>query len=227
MHKFLAPSGKTLAAFVASLAATAFSTVSISARADDDLRFPMVRSPALATVAACVPNARAYVRIEPRGAVEEMDVVVEGLPASTDFDFFVIQQPNGPFGMAWYQGDIETGADGTGHGMFIGRFSIETFIVAPGSAAAPVVHNQPPFPDANSNPAAGDRLDAVRPQLHVRDPEGHRRCHGHQQLRPRLPRARRAAIEAKAILWMGPPAAECVLRCGVRALPCPVRRGPA
>ena len=39
--------------------------------------------------------------------------------------------------------------------MFIGRFNIETFIVAPGSAPAPVVHNQPPFPDANTNPATG------------------------------------------------------------------------
>jgi hypothetical protein len=55
--------------------------------------------------------------------------------------------------MAWYQGDIETNGVGTGTGNFVGRFSIETFIVAPGSASAPVVHDQPPFPDASSNPA--------------------------------------------------------------------------
>jgi hypothetical protein len=35
----------------------------------------------------------------------------------------------------------------------VGRFSIETFIVAPGSAPAPVVHDTPPFPDASSNTA--------------------------------------------------------------------------
>ena len=44
-------------------------------------------------------------------------------------------------------------ANGRADGVFIGRFNTETFIVAPGSAPAPVVHNQPPFPDANTNPA--------------------------------------------------------------------------
>jgi hypothetical protein len=83
-----------------------------------------------------------------------MTVVVRGLPANTDFDFFVIQVPNGPFGMSWYQGDIETNAGGVGVGVFIGRFNIETFIVAPGSQPAPFVHNNA-FPDATSNPATG------------------------------------------------------------------------
>ena len=41
---------------------------------------------------------------------------------------------------------------GKGRQEFLGRFSIETFIVAPNVALAPVVHNQPPFPDADSNP---------------------------------------------------------------------------
>jgi len=154
MRKYLTPSNKAIATLVASLAATLFSTVSTSARADDDFRFQMVRSPALATVTTCVPDARGYVRIEPRGAVEEMDVVVEGLPADTNFDFFVIQQPNGPFGMAWYQGDIETNAHGRGHGHFVGRFNEETFIVAPGAVPAPSVHNNA-FPDATLNPATG------------------------------------------------------------------------
>jgi hypothetical protein len=154
MRKYLTPSRKAMATLVAPLAATLFSTLSTAARADDDSKFPMVRSPALATVSTCAPNARGYVRIEPRGAVEEMDVVVEGLPANTDFDFFVIQQPNGPFGMAWYQGDIETNAHGRGHGRFVGRFNEETFIVAPGAVPAPSVHNNA-FPDATLNPATG------------------------------------------------------------------------
>src|SRR5207247_9168953 len=33
------------------------------------------------------------------------------------------------------------------------RFNAETFIVAPGVAPAPVVHDQQPFPDADENPA--------------------------------------------------------------------------
>ncbi len=49
--------------------------------------------------------------------------------------------------------DIETDDDGSASQRFIGRFNIETFIVAPGSAPAPVVHDQPPFPDASENPA--------------------------------------------------------------------------
>jgi len=60
-----------------------------------------------------------------------------------------------PFGLAWYQGDIETEANGIGHETFRGRFNIETFIVAqpPGDQPAPVVHDQPPFPDADENSA--------------------------------------------------------------------------
>jgi len=69
------------------------------------------------------------------------------------FDFFVIQVPKGPVGLSWYQGDIDTHDDGTAHAIFIGRFNIETFIVAPGIAMAPVVHDDGPFPDADMNPA--------------------------------------------------------------------------
>jgi hypothetical protein len=79
---------------------------------------------------------------------------VSGLPPKTEFDAFVIQLPNAPFGLSWYQGDLTTDAKGNGVADFIGRFSIETFIVAPGSGPAPVVH-QGPIPDANTNPATG------------------------------------------------------------------------
>jgi hypothetical protein len=84
-----------------------------------------------------------------------MEVFVQGLPPNTDFDFFVIQVPNKPFGLAWYQGDIETNRYGQGFGSFVGRFSIETFIVATGVAPAPVVDfdDPQPFPDADHNPA--------------------------------------------------------------------------
>ena len=52
-------------------------------------------------------------KIESVGPVEIMDVKVEGLPPNTDFDFFVIQIPHAPFGLAWYQGDIETNRYGS------------------------------------------------------------------------------------------------------------------
>jgi hypothetical protein len=47
--------------------------------------------------------------------------------------------------------NIETDKHGRGHQQFVGRFSIETFAVAPGSDPAPVVINGP-FPDASLNP---------------------------------------------------------------------------
>ena len=102
---------------------------------------------------ACLPHATARVTIRSLGPVERMRVEVSGLRPNTDYDFFVIQVPKAPFGLSWYQGDIETDDHGRGSGEFIGRFNIETFIVAPGVAPAPVVHHQPPFPDASSNPA--------------------------------------------------------------------------
>jgi hypothetical protein len=100
----------------------------------------------------CTPNASATVSIRPAGQIEIMDVAVEGLPPNTDFDFFVIQVPKAPFGVAWYQGDIQTNKHGRGHQEFVGRFSIETFAVAQGTAPAPVVFDSGPFPDASSNP---------------------------------------------------------------------------
>jgi hypothetical protein len=108
----------------------------------DELNFDMVSS------AAFLPNAHGRVSIESVGPVEIMNVKVWGLPSNTDFDFFVIQVPHGPFGLSWYQGDIETNRYGVGFGRFVGRFNIETFIVAPGSVPAPKTHNV----DAESNP---------------------------------------------------------------------------
>jgi len=118
------------------------------------IEFDMVRS-AAATNGNCLHDVSARVKIESKGPVEHMDVHVSGLPANTDFDFFVIQIPNAPIGLAWYQGDIETNHEGKGQQKFIRHFNIETFIVAqpPGGQPAPVVHNQPPFPDASTNPA--------------------------------------------------------------------------
>jgi hypothetical protein len=141
---------QTVAADDSTVAADDSSTLSTQ----PSIQFNMIRS-AAALNGNCLQGVHGEVTIVSRGPVEVMTVDVEGLPPRTDFDFFVIQIPNAPFGLAWYQGDIETNALGEGHGRFVGRFNIETFIVAqpPGGQAAPVVHNQPPFPDASMNPA--------------------------------------------------------------------------
>jgi hypothetical protein len=118
------------------------------------ITFEMVRSPG-AEKANCLPYAKGEVTITSEGPVEVMDVTLSGLPAKTEFDFFVIQLPNAPFGLSWYQGDIETDDYGNAYGQFIGRFNIETFIIAPGVGPAPVVHKDDPFPDAAENPQVG------------------------------------------------------------------------
>jgi hypothetical protein len=112
---------------------------------DDVHTFEMVVSAGAKT---CVSNAHAKVSIRPVGQVELMDVTLEGLPANTDFEFFVIQVPKAPFGVAWYQGNLVTDKHGRAHQQFAGRFSIETFAMAQSSAPAPLV-----FPnDASLNP---------------------------------------------------------------------------
>jgi hypothetical protein len=117
--------------------------------AQDRLSFNMIVSQGAST---CLPNAKAHVRIVSSGSAEDMHIFATGLPANTNFDFFVIQVPNAPFGLSWYQGDLESDENGDAVQHFRGRFNIETFIIAPGIAPAPQVFNDPPFPDAAQNP---------------------------------------------------------------------------
>lgn len=99
-------------------------------------------------VESCVPaKGRVTITHTPQ-EVETMHVEATGLPANTDFDLFVIQVPTSPFGLSWYMGDMLTDSTGEAVGDFIGRFNIGTFIVAPGTASAPVVLPD----DAKSNP---------------------------------------------------------------------------
>ena len=133
------------AALAAVAVATLASTPALAGNDNDEYQFELVSS------AAFLPHAHGRVNIESVGPVEIMSVTVWGLPPNTDFDFFVIQVPKAPFGLSWYQGDIETNRFGVGFERFVGRFNIETFIVGPGSAPAPTPHTDKPFPDASSN----------------------------------------------------------------------------
>src|SRR5436309_1751232 len=78
------------------------------------------------TMRKCLPDARGLVTVTSIGPVEIMRVRVQGLPPNTEFDFFVIQVPNAPFGLSWYQGDIQTDDEGSASQRFIGRFNTET-----------------------------------------------------------------------------------------------------
>jgi len=107
--------------------------------------FDMAVSVAAAT---CVPQARGHVTIRDAGANQRMQVRVNGLPPNTEFAFFVLQTPTGPFGMSWYQGDIVTDNNGSGSQQFFGIFSRELFVFAPATRAAP----QTDAFDAATNP---------------------------------------------------------------------------
>ncbi|MBV8379066.1 MAG: hypothetical protein JO279_18895 [Verrucomicrobia bacterium] len=130
----------------------ALGQVSPSTRTEKSVDFVMLPSKGLPS--GVLQNALGHVHIRSVGPVEIMEVSVEGLPPNTDFDFFVIQVPNKPFGLSWYQGDIETNRNGKGFGAFVGRFSIETFIVSPGAQPAPVVFNNA-FPDSSMGVVVG------------------------------------------------------------------------
>jgi len=101
------------------------------ADSDGNVTFKMVVS---AAGKACLPDATGMVTITPGVQAETMDVSVQGLAPETEFEFFVIQVPKAPFGVAWYQGSIVTDKKGRGRQQFVGRFSIETFSTAQGSA---------------------------------------------------------------------------------------------
>jgi len=136
------------ATVAAAVAALGLAAAGVADAATTSTTFKMLRSTA-AVGAGCLSGAGATVKINSLGPVEVMTVKAHGLPANTNFDLFVIQAPDAPFGFSWYQGDLESGTDGTASGHFVGRFSRETFTVAPGSTVAPSVHPG----DATSNPA--------------------------------------------------------------------------
>jgi hypothetical protein len=126
-------------------------------------RFDMVRSTG-AVNAGCVPNASAKVRVIQRNENELMTVHASGLPANTEFDLFVIEIPDAPFGLAWYQSDLETNSHGEGIVNVQGRFNRETFSL---SQAGPANGSNPL--ENVTGPAVNDTDVTFRPthQYHL------------------------------------------------------------
>jgi hypothetical protein len=91
--------------------------------------FGLVPSPG---IKSCLPHARGEVAIVPGSLNDLMAVAIHGMPANSDFDLFVIQQPNKPFGVSWYQTDIHADSHGDGFVTVRGIFDVETFSVSPG-----------------------------------------------------------------------------------------------
>src|SRR5215204_6587949 len=132
-----------LALVLAALAATAAFAV------DDTTSFKMVRSQT-AVDDECLKGAKAQVDVRTTVTDNQiMDVTLNHAPKNTEFELFVTQQPNSPFGVSWYQADFETNNKGHGEVRARGIFGEELFVFAPGSVEAPQVDDQ----DAATNPA--------------------------------------------------------------------------
>jgi hypothetical protein len=117
---------------------------------DSTTSFKMVRSQKAATDNDCLKGAKAHVDVRTTPTDNQiMDVTLKNAPKNTEFELFVTQQPNSPFGLSWYQADFETNNQGQGEVRARGIFSEELFAFAPGVVKAPQVDNQ----DAEKNPA--------------------------------------------------------------------------
>jgi hypothetical protein len=118
------------------------------AQAASSIDFKMVRTKGLPKECAEHASATVHVDTSP-GFAEKLVIKAKGFKPGTPLVLFAIQVPNAPFGLGWYVGDLETGADGSVTKTFISRFNVETFAVAVGTpVAAPQTHPT----DAKKNP---------------------------------------------------------------------------
>lgn len=98
--------------------------------ASSTFTFSMV--PSSSNISACLPNAKASVTVTTGSLNDTMKVTVSGLAKSTGYDLFIIQTPGSPFGISWYQSDVNTDSTGSGSATVKGIFNVETFSVSPG-----------------------------------------------------------------------------------------------
>jgi hypothetical protein len=100
-----------------------------NAQSNAAFKFKMVPSP---NISACLPKAKGTVTITPGSLNDVMKVSVSGLAPNTGYDLFVIELPNKPFGISWYQSDLQTDSSGAGSVSVQGIFNKETFSVSTG-----------------------------------------------------------------------------------------------
>jgi hypothetical protein len=136
---------------VASAMAFASAVPQAAAVTGDSITFKMVPS----LTATCLgPEAHGRVTVSDLGSVQNMHVEVTALTPNNEFTLFVVQHNARPFGLSWYQGDIETDGKGNGIGDFTGTFNAETFILND-TTAVPMAHLGIWFADPNDAGAAG------------------------------------------------------------------------
>ena len=111
----------------------------------------MVRSSA-AEAAGCLASAYGKVNVTELGPVEVLDLAVYSLAPNTTYSFFVLQVPDKPFGIGWYNGEVETDGSGTGTQHFIARFNGGALRGCPRRCPGSRRPHRPSLPDADTNP---------------------------------------------------------------------------
>jgi len=105
-------------------------------------QFTMVRSQS-AQDNKCLKGVSAKVRVTDAGqGNQNLYVTLNKAAKNTEFTVFVIQVPNSPFGVSWYQGDIATNNQGNGKHNFVGIFNDEVFAISPGAAKPAKPHGK-------------------------------------------------------------------------------------
>jgi hypothetical protein len=125
----VAAAGATLAVSLGLTGAAAASAAPAATASGQSFTFALVPSPG---IKACLPHIGGRVTITPGSQNDLMQVSIFGAPRNGEFDLFVIQQPDKPFGVSWYQTDVNANRHGVGSASVRGVFDVETFSVSPG-----------------------------------------------------------------------------------------------
>jgi len=127
-----ATAGLAAAAVASALSLTAASAAPVaSARGSGPFTFRLEPSPG---IKSCLPHAGGLATIVPGSQNDTMHVSIFGMPKNSEFDLFVIEQPNKPFGVSWYQTDVNADSHGFGQATVRGIFDVETFSVSLGGS---------------------------------------------------------------------------------------------
>jgi hypothetical protein len=126
-----AAAGAAAVAAAGALSLTAASAAPVTT-ASSSGPFTFALMPSSAAIKTCLPHARGVVTIIPGTQNDLMNVTITGMPKHAEFDLFVIQTPNKPFGVSWYQTDVNANGAGVGFASVRGIFDRETFSVSPG-----------------------------------------------------------------------------------------------
>lgn len=129
----------------------------------EEIQFSLTPSKA---TAEALPHAWAKVKVSQSGENQVLEILLGGLPAGLALKLFNIQVPSAPFGMAWYDGTVKTDDYGNAHEIFVGRFNADSFIVAPGVAEAPVLHDAHNVPDGTPDAAENPKTAPIH-TLHL------------------------------------------------------------